>query len=89
LKSSYGGQDWVRLGSFWLCPLDIGPKLASFGFELGSNWVRFLVKSAFSGKKRIKLASFCKIECIWKYVIIERVPKVTKVPKVNYIRRDG
>ena len=31
----------------------------------------------------LTLALFVKIECIWKYVITERVPKVTKMPKVS------
>ncbi|MHC4532710.1 MAG: hypothetical protein ACYS6K_02050 [Planctomycetota bacterium] len=42
------GFDWVRFG--FVTP-DIGLKLGSFGFELGSNWVRFWDKQAFFDEK--------------------------------------
>jgi hypothetical protein len=36
-----------------------GFELALYWVKLGLNWLCFLVKSAFSGEKRIKLALFC------------------------------
>jgi hypothetical protein len=48
------------LGLFGFATLDIGPKLALIGFELGLNWVCFLAKSRFSGEKLGKLGLFCK-----------------------------
>jgi hypothetical protein len=72
------------LASFGFATGDIGPKLGSFGFVLGSNWVRFWVKQAIFDEKWGKLGSFVKIRCVWKYVIIERVPKMPKMPNMNY-----
>jgi hypothetical protein len=42
-------QIGFELGLFGFATLDIGLKLALIGFELGLNWVCFLVKSLFSG----------------------------------------
>jgi hypothetical protein len=47
------------LGLFGFATLEIGPKLALIGFELGLFWVCFLAKSLFSGEKCGKLGLFC------------------------------
>ncbi|MHC4586189.1 MAG: hypothetical protein ACYS3N_16790, partial [Planctomycetota bacterium] len=89
------------MGLNWLCfgfdTLDIGPKLALIGFELGLFWLCFLTHQSVkiyvshcyeSGYVHFfisKIGFVLHNLCIWKYVIIERVPKVPEMPKVTKV----
>jgi len=73
------------LGLFWLCTLDFGPKLALIGFELGLFFRKIIV----FGRIMKKIGFVLHKKVYREYSIIERVPKVAKMPKVSYIRRIG